>query len=394
MEEYSYLAHHGIKGMRWGVRRFRNEDGSLTRAGKIRYAQASSANYGSGHIKQQHRAAMEQISKIRDPRIQKLATIREERKYKQALKNQERTDKLKDAHEKRLEQIDKSTKPEFVKSVLKNNENLNYEDAVRRQEEINNGKAAIKKALLIAGGVAVAGAVVYAVHKSDQSITANIADKINTPWQDLMRDGGRKYAEALSHNFSSVSDAHSYHSSNNFSFTDWATLSHAERKGVKSYTGNSYLSMNKLLRSGSFDSSIDSELGSLINGCTSALSKSHVAEDCIVHRGIGSSLPKAIGISAADIQLNPEALIGHSFVDRGFTSAGVSASDAWGGCKMHIFVPAGSQGMYVDPISAHPGEHELLLQRGSEYVIRSYKQSDNGFITDIFVDLVGQLVDD
>lgn len=32
-----YLKHHGIKGMRWGVRRYRNEDGTLTPAGKKRY---------------------------------------------------------------------------------------------------------------------------------------------------------------------------------------------------------------------------------------------------------------------------------------------------------------------------------------------------------------------
>lgn len=31
------LYHHGIKGQRWGVRRFQNEDGSLTAAGKARY---------------------------------------------------------------------------------------------------------------------------------------------------------------------------------------------------------------------------------------------------------------------------------------------------------------------------------------------------------------------
>lgn len=32
------LCHHGIKGMRWGVRRYQNEDGSLTPAGKERYS--------------------------------------------------------------------------------------------------------------------------------------------------------------------------------------------------------------------------------------------------------------------------------------------------------------------------------------------------------------------
>jgi hypothetical protein len=33
----AYLVHHGIKGQKWGVRRFQNEDGSLTAAGRKRY---------------------------------------------------------------------------------------------------------------------------------------------------------------------------------------------------------------------------------------------------------------------------------------------------------------------------------------------------------------------
>lgn len=31
-----YLMHHGVKGMRWGRRRYQNEDGSLTLAGEKR----------------------------------------------------------------------------------------------------------------------------------------------------------------------------------------------------------------------------------------------------------------------------------------------------------------------------------------------------------------------
>lgn len=38
MSDSLYLAHHGIKGQKWGVRRFQNPDGSLTEAGRRRAA--------------------------------------------------------------------------------------------------------------------------------------------------------------------------------------------------------------------------------------------------------------------------------------------------------------------------------------------------------------------
>ena len=35
------LIHYGVLGMKWGVRRYQNKDGSLTSAGKKRYSAAS-----------------------------------------------------------------------------------------------------------------------------------------------------------------------------------------------------------------------------------------------------------------------------------------------------------------------------------------------------------------
>ena len=42
------LSHHGIKGQKWGVRRFQNADGSLTVAGKKRYSTGETSGERSG----------------------------------------------------------------------------------------------------------------------------------------------------------------------------------------------------------------------------------------------------------------------------------------------------------------------------------------------------------
>ena len=35
--ETNYLAHHDILGMKWGIRKYQNPDGTLTAVGKLRY---------------------------------------------------------------------------------------------------------------------------------------------------------------------------------------------------------------------------------------------------------------------------------------------------------------------------------------------------------------------
>lgn len=49
------LSHYGILGMKWGIRRYQNADGSLTEAGKKRYSE-SSATYQERADKARHEA--------------------------------------------------------------------------------------------------------------------------------------------------------------------------------------------------------------------------------------------------------------------------------------------------------------------------------------------------
>jgi len=49
MSDFLYLAHHGVKGQKWGVRRYQNNDGSLTDLGKRRYG--GQATYKSSTIR-------------------------------------------------------------------------------------------------------------------------------------------------------------------------------------------------------------------------------------------------------------------------------------------------------------------------------------------------------
>ena len=106
-----YLEHHGIKGQRWGVRRYQNEDGSLTSAGRRR-ASIVSTNKTPYERKKEEYANRHGINPNLDPAS---------KKRKENLKK--RPDVMNDGYEKRKtpDEINKDllNKAEIVSSKVK-----------------------------------------------------------------------------------------------------------------------------------------------------------------------------------------------------------------------------------------------------------------------------------
>lgn len=108
------LMHHGIKGMKWGVRRFQNYDGSYTQAGLKRYREAETKYYEA------EKNYKEQKSKIRSGSGRKNS-------YEAAKTNLKKSKKkLSDSYEKlKLDYKADKGKELYAKGKTITNNNLN-----------------------------------------------------------------------------------------------------------------------------------------------------------------------------------------------------------------------------------------------------------------------------
>lgn len=131
----SNLQHHGIKGQKWGVRRFQNADGSLTAEGKKRYSvndyqQAIDKTKTAGKIVNEAKTLNNTIKKVNDP-----------------------------AAERRIRKsVSEMSDIELQKRVQRLNMEDNYTRMMLHRENLERGRTFVDKALDVSA-IAVQGTV-------------------------------------------------------------------------------------------------------------------------------------------------------------------------------------------------------------------------------------------
>lgn len=106
MENNTYLAHHGIKGQKWGVRRYQNYDGTRTALGKKRERKNDEADHETLTKSTSAEEVYKNRAKLSDKELRdRVNRIQTEQQLAQLMKNEKRTSTGKKASGKVLNKV-------------------------------------------------------------------------------------------------------------------------------------------------------------------------------------------------------------------------------------------------------------------------------------------------
>ena len=179
------------------------------------------------------------------------------------------------------------------------------------------------------------------------------------------------------------------------SYGDWRKqITTSEKNEIEGYTGSGYVAINGVLR-GKVNPTPEAKLAYLEEAkqVSSALSKFELIDNITVFRGVNLDafgLMSGDKIFSAETEKGMKALVGTTFVDKGFMSTSAVKSAAFNSkdARISINVPKGKgRGAWVKPLSIYSHENEFLLQKGSGLKITKVEKVGGHW--EIQADLVG-----
>ncbi|MFI6500303.1 ADP-ribosyltransferase [Nonomuraea typhae] len=155
-------------------------------------------------------------------------------------------------------------------------------------------------------------------------------------------------------------------------------LTKEERRALEFYGGPGYLDINPALRAKDADPHVvwTPDIADHIAAMDRAIAKSHLPSDVVLHRGVGSKLLESLGVdinSAREMQQ----LRGRVITEPGYLSTSVGRRGGFDGdVRLMLRVPKGHEAINMYPITQLSAEREVLLRRGTSYIVRGVYRKD------------------
>lgn len=187
------IVHSGIKGMKWGRRRWQNADGSLTPAGRKRYLKEDAKRREAERIASTNKASDTELAKkLLNETKTEIDRIETENKYKQLTYKPGKLDTAKDITEASSKAVDAGKKltslipdkkaPRMDLSSMSDQElrsKIDREMLERRYNDVfgpnktSKGKERLTTTLEVAGGVLAVGASALAIAVEIKKLKGN-----------------------------------------------------------------------------------------------------------------------------------------------------------------------------------------------------------------------------